>query len=384
MEIMRQTKLSNITNLFTVPYRKLVRKGIIKALTVLFLILIFSFFFLVKQNFLFTTSMEREEEIEKCIDFINMSMDLCLKHKDRSDQNKEFSRITTKLPLRPVKMTQTTAVFLYTGNGSQTIMKRVIVKHDSPSVEDIIATKLKHPNIMETTKSFRRDYITDREEHQELIWLFSEYLKQKISQRFVNRDENIIRKIVKDILTAYIFIHKQHIVHLDMKIANVMGQMDSNGNIIYKLIDFGYARDLSKEENPEEIKIPNKSYGTFPYKPPETVFENIHGVKGDIWCLGCVAWFLSLGKTPFYLEDGEKNIESYKRFLRGKIKHFFREETSLELRDFIIKCMKRDRELRPTAEELMNHPFITGETTIKYDSDVYSDDSGYESDSIST
>jgi serine/threonine protein kinase len=266
------------------------------------------------------------------------------------------------------------------------VIKRVITKPDSPSQEDAISLEVNHPNIVRTFETFKTTFINYEGELQNLIWLKSEYIKQKISQRFVGKDESIIREILHDALVAIDYLHSNNIIHLDLKIANVMGQPKGDG-FQYKLIDFGYSRDLSKNKEllkKREVYIPNKSYGTYPYKPPEVVKRNIHGMASDIWCIGSIAWFLSLGKTPFYKEDGEKNLEEYRRFVSGDTTHFFKDDISLELEDFILACMNLNRKKRPTARMLLQHPFITGGTLITRkvdrmnfsdsDSEMYSDE----------
>ncbi|TBU02727.1 protein kinase [Hamiltosporidium tvaerminnensis] len=327
-----------------------------------------------------TISMEIEHE-EVLLKYINVSVENCLQEKTRNEQNKAFQMLKSYLPVKPIKMTQITAVFLYSGKKIPLVIKRVVLRKDSPSFEDIVSMRLKHPNVLQTYHTFKTSFINSKDEKQDILWLISEFLTEKVTQKMVSRDEELIKIIITDVLNGLNYMHKQNIAHLDMKIANVMGEQ-SGTKISYKLIDFGYSRDLNKEPNlhsKNEVVIPHKSYGTFPYKPPEVVFENAHGLKADIWCVGAISWFLSLGKTPFYTEDGDKNIEEYKKFVSGKTKHFFKGEISPELEDFILRAMNPNRHHRPTADQLLKHAFITGETLNDVRSDSYSNDSGYES-----
>ncbi|KAM0673902.1 hypothetical protein GVAV_002420 [Gurleya vavrai] len=317
---------------------------------------------------------------KECLRFINEAVDKCLQHTERKDQNRAFAAISTKLPIRPIKMTLTTAVFLYKDEFKTYVIKRVIVNDISPTQEEEISLALNHPNVIRTFGSDREVFVNTQGEKQNIIWLFSEFLREKVSQRTVNGDENIIRNIMKDVLTALKFLHdEKNMVHLDLKIANVMAQKEK-GVLVYKLIDFGYARDFNKEKIVnDEVYIKNKSYGTFPYKPYEVVRKNIHGKPSDIWCTGAIAWFLSLEETPFYLEKGDKDVKEFRKFIDGTKKHFFIHGTSSELKDFILKCMNRNREERPTAAKLLEHPFITGKKLDKPLENYETDDSDYES-----
>lgn len=322
--------------------------------------------------------MKNEDVIKECMDFIDIEVTKCLRMKDRKHQNKLFANIKTTLPIRPIKMTLTTAVFLFKSQQQTFVMKRVIIKPESLSQEEEISLNLKHKNILSTFHSEVTEFKPESGVKLDILWLFSEFLRERVSQTKVDRDEDIIRSILIDSLTALAFMHSKNIVHLDLKLANIMGQKVGE-TIVYKLIDFGYSRNLEKEEHgtTEEVYIHKKAYGTFPYKSPEIVIENIHGKASDIWCIGAIAWFLSLGKTPFYTSSGEKNTDSHRNFLSTNKKFLFMKDTSKELKNFIELAMKRNRKKRPTAQNLLNHPFIIRTKLGKSKSKDFEDDGYY-------
>ncbi|EPR78390.1 Calmodulin-dependent protein kinase [Spraguea lophii 42_110] len=354
---------TSLTSIYKCGFRRLTRKNIIRACIYSFISVLFFYLLLNKRR----PIMRLEEE---CLDFINESVDECLKFNTRPEQNKCFSEIQTTLPLQPIKMTQLTAVFLYTGEKIPVVIKRVIVKKEVALNEDKISMQLKNKYIIRHIKTRKKYFVNHNGVEQEITFLFSEYLSTKITQRNVSRNEDKIRAILKDALKGLDYMHQKKIAHLDLKIANIMGNLE-NGKIIYKLIDFGYSRVLPKKE----IYIEGKSYGTYPYKPPEVIFDHIHGLKSDIWCMGAIAWFLSLGRTPFYTEEGEKAPDKYKKFLLGKIKHVFNTNTSAELQDFILKAMNRNKDDRPTVTELLKHPFLTKQMEYNYSTNDYLDSS---------
>lgn len=294
-----------------------------------------------------------------CLDFINKKVDKCLQHKSRYDQNKEFAAIKTHLPLIPLKMTRSNAVFLYTHKKPYVVIKRCIAPDAPGLAEDEMLKSLDHKNVVKFFKSFREKYVNLKEEEETIIWIFMEHMDIKVSQDVVKGNENKIREITKGILHGLQYLHSMGIAHLDLKISNVMGKETKDG-IVYKIIDFGFARRLANVGDNAEIQIPSKSFGTYPYKPPETSQLNMHGIKGDIWCLGAIVWFLSWRQTPFYFDDGRKNLEEWRMFIRGRIPISFKPNTSPALRNFVRKCMDFDRFARPSASELLEHPFITG------------------------
>lgn len=310
--------------------------------------------------------MAREQISKKVFVAIDQHVDSCLITDDRKEQNARFRAFQNTLGLRPIKMTPFTAVLLYTRNFKPVVIKRVIFREDSPSQEDVISRMVQHKNIMKTYTTFRSSFINRNNEKQVILWMISEYLTHRLSQKYVSRDEKVIRGVMRDSLIALDYLHRMNIAHLDIKIENIMGK-EVSGTVRYKLIDLGYGRILDKDIGGKELRetyIPTKSYGTFPYKPPEVVRENIHGVKSDIYCLGAVAWFLSLGKTPFYV-DGDRDLHAFRRFLAGGIRIRFKEDTSPELQDFVVQCMDPDRKRRPAAFQLLRHPFITNEVLLE-------------------
>lgn len=71
-----------------------------------------------------------------------------------------------------------------------------------------------------------------------------------------------------------------------------------------KLIDFGgimkFQGELAAKEEPN-IKYCRKSsfVGTAQYISPELLDQNMCGPQADLWALGCTAYELITGKTPF-------------------------------------------------------------------------------------
>jgi calcium/calmodulin-dependent protein kinase I len=300
---------------------------------------------------------------EKCMNFINESMDQVLKLKTRREQNRMFASITTALPLMPLKMTKANAVFLYTYVKPNIVIKRCIVNKQADLAEDKISMELDNEHVVKVHKTYKRTFTSHRNEEQTIVWMFMEYLNHRITQDSVRGNEEKIKDVALGILKGLVYIHGKGIAHLDLKISNVMGHETKKG-VVYKLIDFGFARKFEDKGENAEVVIPTKSYGTYPYKPPEVGKLNIHGIKGDIWCLGAIVWFLSLKHMPFYFDNGDKDIQAYRAFINQQEKMAFRKGTSLALRDFVKRCMSFDRAKRPTAAKLLEHSFITRRPTM--------------------
>ncbi|ORD96181.1 PAKG [Hepatospora eriocheir] len=319
-----------------------------------------------------------DKMLKESMEYINKEMDVILELEDRHTQNNSFRKLDPyPLPIVPIRMTLNTAVFKYsTQNGKNTVLKRIIWDPKSKVNEDVVCESLKnkHENIIDCYMSTRMNRVVNGEK-QTLIWIFFEYMDVKITEKNVFRDEDTIRAILIDALKGLKYLHDNRLAHLDFKIMNIMGKTRRDGSIVYKLIDFGFTQpileDNDKYDENAMKEIRGKNYGTFPFKAPEVMRSSLHGFKSDVWSLGATAWYLSIGKIPFYKSKGQKDMESYRMFaglmkksLEDHKRFKFKRQTSPELRDFIISCMKLDYENRPSVNELLEHPFILNERII--------------------
>lgn len=88
-------------------------------------------------------------------------------------------------------------------------------------------------------------------------------------------------------------LHKQHVIHLDLKPDNFLFRAD--GTCV--AIDYGLARhDQLPDLLAEEFEIP---MGTYPYIAPEQFFRQRDDLRSDIFALGAIAYELATGRTPF-------------------------------------------------------------------------------------
>src|SRR5580704_7236286 len=88
-------------------------------------------------------------------------------------------------------------------------------------------------------------------------------------------------------------LHRQHVIHLDLKPSNVI--LRDDGEAV--LIDFGLSRhaqlpDLVAEEFDDPV-------GTGPYVAPEQVRRDRGDPRSDIFALGVMLYFLATGVRPF-------------------------------------------------------------------------------------
>jgi len=89
---------------------------------------------------------------------------------------------------------------------------------------------------------------------------------------------------------------------------------------------------------------------------PEIVKELPYGKAVDIWSIGVIGHILLSGSPPFY---GKSKPEIYKSIVNGTPKFGrYKESLSNQAKEFILACLSKDPLQRPTAEELLQHPWL--------------------------
>ena len=159
--------------------------------------------------------------------------------------------------------------------------------------------------------------------------------------------------VAYQLLYALNYMHKQNIVHRDMKPENVLLESKDPGNWHVKITDFGF----SKCYDPMEGGL-QETLGSPLYMAPEIVKKLPYDYKVDIWSLGVMIYIILSGNPPFKGRSKEDifvavttaNI-NYIDGVWGKI--------SPQAKDFIKRMLIRDPKQRATAEELLKHDWIT-------------------------
>ncbi|XP_042482219.1 mitogen-activated protein kinase kinase kinase NPK1-like [Macadamia integrifolia] len=170
--------------------------------------------------------------------------------------------------------------------------------------------------------------------------------------KFGSFPEPVIRMYTKQLLLGLEYLHKNGIMHRDIKGANIL--VDNKGCI--KLADFGASKkvvELATISGAKSMK------GTPYWMAPEVILQTGHSFSADIWSVGCTVIEMATGKPPW----SQQYQEVAALFHIGTTKSHppIPEHLSVEAKDFLLKCLQKEPNLRSTASELLQHPFVTGE-----------------------
>ncbi|CAH1128507.1 unnamed protein product [Ceutorhynchus assimilis] len=149
------------------------------------------------------------------------------------------------------------------------------------------------------------------------------------------------------------FIHKQRILHLDMKPENILC-LTKTGNRI-KIIDFGLARKFDPNKKLQVL------FGTPEFVAPEVVNFDAIGYGTDMWSIGVICYVLLSGLSPFM---GHTDVETMANVTISK--YDFDDEAfqniSENAKDFIRKLLIKDLSLRMSAEDCLQHEWLKKKT----------------------
>ncbi|XP_060076190.1 mitogen-activated protein kinase kinase kinase 2-like [Ylistrum balloti] len=190
---------------------------------------------------------------------------------------------------------------------------------------------------------------------QNLLSIFMEYMpggsiKDELS-KYGPLTESVTRKYTRQMLEGLAFLHKNVIVHRDIKAANVL--RDLQGNI--KLADFGASKRLHTICSATGFK---SFVGTPHYMAPEVINGEGYGRKADVWSLGCTVVEMISGKPPW--SELESMAAIYKIATAERPEFELPQRTSEFSREFLRLTFRRNPLERPSSEDLLRHRFTAG------------------------
>ena len=148
-------------------------------------------------------------------------------------------------------------------------------------------------------------------------------------------------------------LHRQHVVHHDVKPSNIMFR--STGEAV--LLDYGLSHhDQLPDLMQEEFRLP---FGTAPYMAPERLLGIRHDARSDLFSLGVLLYFFTTGVRPF--GDSETMYGMRRRLWRDPVPpRRLKSDYPAWLQEIVLRCLEIEPAWRyPTAAQLafdLGHP----------------------------
>jgi eukaryotic-like serine/threonine-protein kinase len=159
--------------------------------------------------------------------------------------------------------------------------------------------------------------------------------------------------IGEKIATALDDLHRQHVVHHDIKPSNIMFR--PAGEAV--LLDYGLSHhDQLPDLMQEEFRLP---FGTAPYMAPERLLGIRHDPRSDLFSLGVLLYFFTTGVRPF--GESETMYGMRRRLWRDPVPpRRLKSDYPAWLQEIVLRCLEIEPAWRyPTAAQLafdLGHP----------------------------
>ncbi|KAI8116124.1 Serine/threonine-protein kinase 10 [Lucilia cuprina] len=222
-------------------------------------------------------------------------------------------------------------------------------------VEIDILSEIKHPNIVELYEAFYIDL---------KLWMLIEYcdggaLDSIMVELEKPLNEPQIAYVCKHMTEGLDFLHKNKVIHRDLKAGNVLLTMEGG----VKLADFGVSA-----KNKHTLQKHDTFIGTPYWMAPELVLcetfrDNPYDQKVDIWSLGITLIELAQMEPPNSEMSPMRVLLKIQKSDPPKLDQPSR--WSKEFNDFLKNSLVKDPQLRPSTEALLQHAFINREIDAK-------------------
>jgi len=231
--------------------------------------------------------------------------------------------------------------------------------------EIVILQHLNHPNIVkfkEVKKTKKHFYIIMEYCNGGELSKALEKYQNKFGKPF---PENIVQHLMRQIISAFRYIHEKHIIHRDVKLENILLNYENeedmkNLNLMkaqVKIIDFGFACKVSPQGlqysvlgspinmDPLILKKLNSS--------TKKTRQLGYNEQADIWSIGTICYEMLIGKPAFDAEDMDDLVSKVEE---GN--YSIPTSMSREVVSFLNGMLQYDGKRRLTAAQLSRHDFL--------------------------
>uniref|UniRef100_A0A0N5AMA4 Protein kinase domain-containing protein n=1 Tax=Syphacia muris TaxID=451379 RepID=A0A0N5AMA4_9BILA len=237
--------------------------------------------------------------------------------------------------------------------GREVALKRLeFARNDTHLREQIVQLEneinllstIQHPRVVQYLGAYRTD---------DSLSIFMEYMAggsvKDLIASYGALSDSVARKYTFQVLQGLAYLHRNEMIHRDIKTANIL--RDSSGNV--KISDFGSAKRLQKICSQQTASM--NFIGTPHYMAPEVVNQkSSYGRKADIWSLGCTLLEMLTGSPPW---ANYEPMSAIYNIATHNPPYKLPPTTDPSLVQLLTVLLERNPEKRPNASELLkSHP----------------------------
>lgn len=206
------------------------------------------------------------------------------------------------------------------GIGGYSKIYEVITNTDFKTDEELVVKTIndsyngiQSPLELLIMKSYRNNLIVnclDIQKEKDSINIFIKKYKGSLFDIYLNLNREEVLRIFNTLCQALYSLHKENIIHADIKLENIL--YDDELNVV--ITDFS----LSRYEN----NLTNVPVCTVKYRPPEGYLNLPITTKVDVWSLGCLLYKLlyKVYLFPNQYKDEDKKINNPEEVKKINIK----------------------------------------------------------------
>lgn len=179
-------------------------------------------------------------------------------------------------------------------------------------------------------------------------YLAGEELFERIVDEAFEHTEAASARYMRQILEGVAHMHRQNIVHLDLKPENIVC-VDATGTQV-KIVDLGLARLL-------DPKVPLKvMHGTPEFVAPEVINYEPVTFATDMWSIGVICYILLSGDSPFQGHSDPETL-ALVTAAQWEFDDSF-DEISSDAENFISSLLLKDTRRRMSCADALSHHWM--------------------------